>query len=250
MSRNNFINIEPDEYNLPIYRVMRICHLFTMIGKKENVLVKPSKWDDPFENIILRGIGKVQDGVYADLDNIREAIYGQCWTEKIESDAIWRIYTQPKENGVKIKTTINKLFHSLYDVLSEPNRIVQAFIGKVKYYSHYEIIKLFEYYKKYSIFTDSTSRKIISTLLFKRDAFEHENELRLIYQKEKLDYSNDIYNYEIDPFNLIEEIEFDPRIKNEEFENYKSKLIKLGFPDKIIQKSKLYDAPPLLIIKI
>jgi len=248
--KKNFLNISEDQFDIPIYRVIQIEHFFSMITEHENVLVKPSMWDDPFENLILRGVGQVQNGVFADLDEIREIFYGQCWTLERESDAIWRLYVEPENDGIKIKTTIQKLFHSLYDFFPEPQGLVRAFIGRVEYLNYHEIVTRLEYYRDNSIFTDLSTRKIVKTLLFKRDAFKHEREVRLIYEKEYPDYSNDLFRYEIDWKDLIEEIEFDPRMEVEIYEEYRQILIELGFDRDIISRSILYDSPPLLVIKI
>lgn len=42
----------------------------------------------------------------------RSDFYGQCWTLKSTSDAMWRIYS-PKKDAVRVRTTIRKLAESL-----------------------------------------------------------------------------------------------------------------------------------------
>jgi hypothetical protein len=37
-----------------LYRIMRFDHLLSLFRDKENVLVPPAKWDDPFENVVLK----------------------------------------------------------------------------------------------------------------------------------------------------------------------------------------------------
>jgi hypothetical protein len=66
------------------------------------------------------------------------SFYGQCWSLTRESDAMWRIYS-PNEDGVKVKTTIRKLFTPLFDKGGhdrKPNGEIYnlySFIGRVKY---------------------------------------------------------------------------------------------------------------------
>lgn len=90
---------------------------------------------------------------------------------------------------------------------------------------------------------DSTGAGQAQTLLFKRSAFKHENEIRLIFNSQDKEKS-DLYRYPIDPLGLIDDIVFDPRIDYKEFAKYKKDLQKIGFKNRII-KSILYQAPKL-----
>ena len=47
---DNFINIKPEEYNSPIYRVTTIDRLLDMLKSKNLILRRPKLWEDPFEN--------------------------------------------------------------------------------------------------------------------------------------------------------------------------------------------------------
>ena len=49
----NYININREEQNKAIYRVFSVDRLLKLFEKKENVLVKPKLWDDPFENFMM-----------------------------------------------------------------------------------------------------------------------------------------------------------------------------------------------------
>ena len=71
--------------------------LLELFQTRHNVLVAPEKWDDPFENFILKS------------DRVsRRGWYGQCWTWQRASDAMWRIYSGDK-NGVRMRSTPAKL---------------------------------------------------------------------------------------------------------------------------------------------
>ena len=132
MGYRNYINISAEEKGKNIYRVIPVCWLLELFKTKKNTLLKPALWDDPFENFILKGLGRLSNGKTASL-GMRDLLYGQCWTLRRESDAMWRIYSSDK-NGVKIRTTIKKLFESLYNVMPSRSRDVSCFIGKVKYF--------------------------------------------------------------------------------------------------------------------
>lgn len=79
------------------------------------------------------------------------------------------------------------------------------------------------------------------TLLFKRTPFKHENEVRLIYNSQGK-VNGDLYKFEIEPFGLIDDIVFDPRMDYKKFKEEKRNLRKLGFKKRIV-KSNLYKVP-------
>src|SRR5205085_4195507 len=115
MSGQNYINISAFERDSFIYRIVSIRRLFDSFAGKVNVLVKPKRWQDPFENFILRA----------------DQVYGQCWTLQTASDAMWRIYS-PNAEAVRIRSTVRRLLESLNsDRGSTAN--TESFIGRVRY---------------------------------------------------------------------------------------------------------------------
>lgn len=93
---NNFIYIKQPDYSTKIYRIFSTNRLIELFEKKENALVKPELWDDPFENFIL----KIPEKGSKSKPNKRG--YGQCWTLNFESDAMWRIYSPDKKGLFRI----------------------------------------------------------------------------------------------------------------------------------------------------
>lgn len=243
MRNSNYLNLSEDDFKKPIYRVMPVFRLMELFKRKNNTLVKPRLWDDPFENFILQGHGKFSDGKIVSF-GMRDLVYGQCWTMNKDSDAMWRIYS-PDKNGVKIRTTINKLFNSIYSRSRVNERDVNCFIGKVKYLIPR---KINDFLDQVNII-DSTGKGIAETLLIKRQAFSHEKEVRLIYIADEHKAQHVIFQYEIDPFDLIREIVFDPRMNEYLFEIYKNSFRNEGFQGKIFQ-SDLYKGPENIMINI
>jgi hypothetical protein len=89
-----------------------------------------------------------------------------CWhINDMQSDAMWKLYLHSNE-GVAIRSTVGSLKESLIE--KEPD----IFIGKIKYI-------------RYS--KDVIPEGTLSPYFHKRKAFEHENELRAVIQKVKLD---------------------------------------------------------------
>jgi hypothetical protein len=238
---NNFINLTDRELDKPIFRVLSVNRLFQLFENNVNVLVKPKLWEDPFENYIMSSTGEMENGKMFSIE-FRDNFYGQCWSKTRESDGIWRIYS-PQKNGARIQTTPRKLFNSLYSQADE-FKTISCFIGKVNYYT---TLKLKEFLEKnaYNWLTDGTGIGQAQTLLFKRTAFKHENEIRLIYNSNKQEvHQSDLFNYKINATELIDDIVFDPRIEYSEFKRHKKNLIDLGFKKRIV-KSTLYQSPKL-----
>jgi len=235
---NNFLNLTETEKDSPIYRIISIERLFELFNTKKNTLVNPVKWDDPFENFMMNATGELDGGELFSI-SFRDNFYGQCWTKTRESDAMWRIYS-PDKKGARIKTTPRKLLKSLYDV-SDEYRDKSCFVGKVKYFTKPKLKLLLDNYGENWIL-DNTGIGQARTLLFKRNAFKHENEVRIIFNSQGEYSTDDIHSYTIDPFDLIDEIVFDPRILYKEFKGFKKTLKQMGFKNRIL-KSKLYHAP-------
>lgn len=229
MSKNNYINISTSEKDDFIYRIISIERLFELFSNKKNVLVKPHKWDDPFENFIFRS----------------KLVYGQCWTLHKASDAMWRIYS-PKLNAVRIRSRISVLLESLYKVRSK-HALEEVFIGKVEYLRNERLMSFAQ-----SVSQDAntpTKESLAKTLLVKRPAFRHEREVRLLFlPHNKSDGSQDMFSYFIDPNSLIDQIMIDPRLPQKDVSLLKAQIRdKTSFSGEI-KRSLLYAPPPKFYI--
>lgn len=242
--QHNLIFLTEFELDKPIYRVFSFDRLKEIFIERKLTLVKPKAWEDPFENFILSSTGYLSDGREFQI-NFRDNFYGQCWTLTKESDAMWRIYS-PTLDGVKVKTTIRKLFTPLFDWCGhhfKPNGEIynlNSFIGKVQYSSSKTLISVLEDEERmnYKVF-DQSGRGQASTFFYKRIAFKHEKEIRIIYNSLNSNSDNPLFKFDIDPNFLIDEIVFDPRMTIDNYSEYKRQICELGFQKSIIQ-SGLY----------
>lgn len=236
----NFINFEKEsECDRTICRIFSVARLLSIIKSNSLTLVRPKKWDDPFENFILRASASVYSsrGMWRDSSNL---VYGQCWSEHFETDAMWRIYS-PLKDGVKISTTAFKLRNALAkEVLNESE---SAFIGKVDYLSQKALSGLIETAWRFNT-SKLHGRALAETLLYKRVEFKHEKEVRLIYCAPDDLPDADIFSFSINPIELIDSIIFDPRMDKEVAEVYMAYLKNAGFKC-IIKQSTLYEIPQL-----
>ena len=239
--------------NTPVYRVYAMEYFIQLFEKRENTLVKPKAWDDPWENFLLKQVfhgHPTNLPVY--MDGISDKYYGQCWTFKEnEDDALWRIYSpicskcKYKTNGVRIKTKFGKLWNSFVK-MTDKGAMLSYFIGKVQYLPEHEIRDFFEnQFHGSEISVDQSGKIVVETLLIKRKEFEHEKELRLIYRTDNA--ANPLYKYEIDPNDFIEEVLFDPRTDDSLCQSMEQRLrTEFNFTGKI-SKSNLYHIPNLQI---
>jgi hypothetical protein len=133
-----YLNLAKKDYDKPIYRIIGKDRLMELFQKEKNTLVHPSKWDDPYENFILKSKVRMKSGEVKAFD-LHENVYGQCWSRHKASDAMWRIYS-PNKDGIRIKTTISKLLSSLYyGGINKPSW--SCVIGKVEYLTENKLNK-------------------------------------------------------------------------------------------------------------
>jgi len=259
----NTLNLD---LNTPIYRIFQWDKFMDLMNNNRLCLVKPSLWDDPFENFLLKAKGIRENGETIEFDNIRNLLYGACWTLKDECDGLWRNYTNyeckkcslcdwRKRHGgtnvsIKVKTTVGKLMSAFYD-FNNPFHSLSYWIGKVEYLSDQDIIGVLD--KCGDRLLDDTGVNLIRTLLIKRKAFEYEQEVRVIFMKpdnsNETDFSKlkntwndgDLFFVSVNPNEIINEVEFDPWIAPSILHD-KEKELKSLYQGPI-KKSGLYNQP-------
>lgn len=232
----NYLNLNDDELDQYIYRIISLERLNQLFNEKVNVLVSPELWDDPFENFIMKSNVRFDDGTIADIE-FSDDYYGQCWTLHKASDAMWRIYSNDKKS-VRIRTTVRKLAESLSTTLGKWKN-VQSYIGKVEYLPNKKLMAFAN-----NVFTGLPQpTSFAKTLLVKRPAFSHEKEVRLIYMDKDKKSDSKLFSYSINPNELIDQIMIDPRLTKNEANELKKQIISSTNFKGTIKRSLLY-APP------
>lgn len=240
----NAINLTLDT---PIFRIFRYERFIELLKSGKNTLVRPSAWEDPFENALFNHQYIDATGKEIDMSSIRDSWYGQCWTDKeAECDGLWRVYS---ENGqcrcVRVKTTVRKIFEPFYD--GSRDKEWQCFIGKVDYSDEDLIVSIINDFAQ-ALATDTTNVNQMQLLLTKRKEFSYESEVRLLYCKGVDKDNHDIvYQYTINPNEVFEEVLLDPWCPDRLVRNYKDELYNAGYHGDV-RKSQLY-APIKLITK-
>lgn len=244
MEDKNYLDISTAVRGQFIYRIVSVERLLQLFQTQRNTLIKPKKWDDPFENFILQSQVRIPTGEIATF-GFRDQFYGQCWTLHNASDAMWRIYS-PKKNAVRIRSTIQRVAQSLSSALGDW-AYVQAFIGKVRYLPNKELISYAN-----SAFVGTgipPSRLFAQTLLVKRPAFKHEREVRLLFfQHNEHLATDDLYEYAVDPHKFVDQIMIDPRMSEKDASNLKGHIrTQTGFSGPI-KRSLLYAPPAPMVL--
>jgi hypothetical protein len=209
MRKENYLSFGEADLKRPIYRYIKMDALYELLESRHNKLSHPSIWDDPFENLTLNGQGRYPDGTIREF-GLRENVYGQCWTQEMRSDAMWRIYCPTDKDGnicgVRIRTTPRRLANSLSRAVGK-NATECTFIGKVDYWSDHNLEAVAR-----SLFATGVSPVAVAkSLLIKRKAFTHEKEVRIIYRnlsEETIEGGS--FQYPVDPEKLITQIMVPP----------------------------------------
>lgn len=243
MLETNYLNLDNHDKDRYVYRIIATTRLYELFRNRENVLVRPAEWKDPFENFILNSEAQLPTGEIVRF-GFNNDFYGQCWTLLTTSDAMWRIYS-PKARSVRIRTTVGKLGDSLSAGLDEWAH-VQTFIGKVRYLSDRALLNFAE-----NVFADGLNPPALAeTLLVKRKAFIHEKEVRLLYFEKSNNSAGNLFRYSVDPHALIDQIMIDPRLPADKVANLKIEIRdNTGFTG-AIKRSLLYAPPKDMIFPI
>ena len=226
--------------NTPIYRIFTLQYGLDAVVGKKLTLVRPSLWEDPYENALYQRKIKTDQGQNVSIEGLRDCLYAQCWTEDGNSDALWRIYS-PSKNGFRVTTTVGKLLKAISE--NKGIRKADCSIGKVNY-CHQEIVEELFSRIELSDLTDSTGLAPIKFLLIKRNAFQHEREVRLAYNHPESGNNphGKIRSFDIDPNALFDRLLFDPRINDVDFAGLKDQIRQSGYTGEI-GKSTLYGKP-------
>ena len=228
----------------PIYRFMSFDALQEMLLAKNIWLVKTKYWEDTYENFLFHS-DIWADDIPFDLSVGKERTFGNCWTMIEESDALWRIYS-PSRSGVRIKTTVRKLVKSIQQQFTKAT-CYSANIGKVKYMKVDEIVAYFENIDG-DTFVAEAHWLMRDSMFMKRKEFDHEDEIRIIVRmKGEINDLKEVAALQIDPDEIVEEVTFDPRINDDLYKLFCSKLQANSHDMERVSKSKLYSNEKLKI---
>lgn len=240
-----FDDLEQEQYKdgtLIIHRIFPFCRFIDLVRNQWLALVRPHRWDDPYENPLNREIIENSTGRKLRLPHFEKNLFAQCWSLCSESDAMWRIYSNDKR-GVLVSASAQSLLQ-----LGKPQyrAMEQVFLGKVIYNTQAQLQEMLESkeFLREALTAPMYSHASASILLHKRDSFKHEEEVRLIISRHISEVPGDIARLEISLSDVVLQVTLDPRLTREEFERSSYLISKAGYAG-YIEQSQLYASPAL-----
>ncbi|MDB5498842.1 MAG: hypothetical protein JWP28_2873 [Phenylobacterium sp.] len=217
------IRLDPD-LDRPLYRIFPLWSFEDMLRVGRLVLVPPSFWEDPLEDIpssiMMQGPNHRQKSLVEYLNTA----FAQCWSFESESDSLLRAYsrvsidklhnrnTEPRYEGVQVRTTPRKLIHALLP-WAESVDWGQLYLGRVEYLSHDEASqKIGNVLARVGPYEIARGDNRAQSLLLKRKAFSHEDEVRVIFICNDRRQLREPLTINIEPNDFIDEVRFDPRL--------------------------------------
>lgn len=248
----NLVNLTEADLDTPVYRIYALDRFESLLRSKKDALLNPSMWPDKFENFFLARTS-VQDnvsGAAIPLANLAADWYGQCWSRHDETDAMWRIYSPDPlcKPGVKARSTVRRLFDNLKNAATPGVALyLQCFVGKIRYESEQNIRSLMSGMTFSAGVMGGQGDRLASLLCIKRDAFAHENEVRLMFHDTASNRGVDgVFTLDVDTHQLFDEVVLDPRLDDFGEDYIKARLAAAGnrLP---VRRSDLYRTPSFTI---
>ena len=221
-----------------------------MLTDKNNVLVRPTMWEDPWEKIVSNAKFN-WNNEYMEIDAAnfkKHSWFGQCWSKEEVNDTIWRIFTPcRKKRTVRIKVSYDKFFAECRKH-QEHHDGIYFYLNNVRYAEQNEksfsekISDVIDDYTSQTIFASTHDYMMLvelGILMTKRKAFEYEQELRLLVYVESESNEENLFTYDCNFPAIVENVELDPWTPKGEIEEIKEKL-SMYFNDEIIHPSDLY----------
>jgi Protein of unknown function (DUF2971) len=229
--------------NQYIHRLFPFDRFIDLLRTSSIALMKPKRWDDPYENLMNREVVYRDTGRKFRIPHYDRDLFGQCWSLCCDSDAMWRIYSSDRR-GVLVTANAAELFGTM--TLQSGHEWDMLFLGKVEYLKEAQLKALFE--------SDSFLRDVLTaemysagsakTLLYKRDSFEHEKEVRLILSRQVSQISGDMRILSFDIEKTIANVTLDPRLSDADLDRMTFLIRNAGYVGNV-ERSSLYAMPKL-----
>lgn len=217
-----------------LYRIQSFDRAVEIFEQGELYLAHPGKWEDPYESRLKHSASN--------------ALFAQCWSMNPQSDAMWRIYS-PDRLGLRIRTTREKLREAIREGIKRGG--LKYRLKDVEYLNQRVLNQRLRDLadKLQESFTPALAA---NALHWKRRAFEHEDEVRLIVFRERgAANPQDGLKIKVDPHTLIDDVLIDPRAPAAFVEAFKLYLTKkIGF-DGTVGRSLLYaEQSPIEVVSL
>lgn len=243
--------ITEEQLDQPIRRIFPLWLLQRSIRLRQLTLVAPGRWEDPHEDpaslcLMQSPRGSVPHKEQG-LDVYLARAWAQCWSFNPGSDTLLRAYSrvtldpierrnsEPRLEGVTVTTTPRLLMGAL-KAWSQERQNGHFIIGRVDYAGE-EHIRSRIGGILHSIHGPEFFRTIQGrgeSLLWKRDYFAHEDEVRVLYlMPDPNRPMDDFQPLPIDPNALFTSLGFDPRLEEFERKEREAEFRRIGYTGEI-----------------
>lgn len=225
-----------------VHRIFPFDRFIDLIRSRNLAFVKPKLWKDPYENLMNRPI-RMGDGKTIQVPHYADNLFAQCWSLEYESDAMWRIYSGD-ERGVLVSANAATLYRTAESTYPWPTE--QLFLGKVEYLSEHALKQKFESpeFLRSVLNSGMYSTGPAQTLLYKRDSFKHEAEVRWIISRHISNIPGDVHHLPIDLDASITKVTLDPGLSDEDMDRQIFLIRSAGYSGDVV-RSSLYAMPEL-----
>ena len=234
-----------------VYKWMPLKYVISMLQSGKLTFTRIAAWEDVYENYFLKG-NVISHGLWGGTDIIQNGMFGQSWSLRPESDALWRIYSDIKQVknsqhpnyddvAIRIKTTARKLYDAIY---VDDSCMATTYIGRVLYKDQKDIENEMQ---TLQVPIGNLSREIAEHACVKRLEFDHENEIRPLVSLPTDDrrFGSILLQYVINCDDFIDSFMIDPRLPIEQVQDIANLLIQVGVNPNKISQSQLYHYNPI-----
>ncbi|MEJ7925805.1 hypothetical protein WG908_03435 [Sphingobium sp. AN641] len=239
-----------EDMQRPIRRIFRLEAFREILRSGQMTLTAPHVWDDPQEDPVAHCM---MDGLrigkhpQQSLSAYLAPAWAQCWSLNPGSDTLLRAYSRVRidndtrrnrgqdEEGVIVKTTPHRMIQAMKG-WHQAKLAGHLVIGKVQYNPANaigdQIVRIV--HSDYGPQYFRTVQGRADSLIWKRDYFAHEQEVRILnIVAEPGDVRPDFLPMPINPNEVFEEISFDPRLISFERMEREREIKELGFAGSI-----------------
>jgi hypothetical protein len=110
-----------------IYRYLSIDGAIDTFRSSSFLMKMPQRWDDPFEDWWCKKL-------FVSPPDVRQTVYGLCWTTRNRDEPFWRMYTCPQNPtvpAIRIRTSVAELNRVVRGVILHSTG--EAYLGRVRY---------------------------------------------------------------------------------------------------------------------
>ncbi len=242
MARVQTIGLTTADLDRPLYRIYSLRYLEDALHPNGGklALVRPRVWEDPFEDPCERMMMMAMPASHRMLSEYLQPAYAQCWSMDGQSDALLRAYSRVKRDpatnrnteasseGARVRSTPRLIINALEQHQAKAGAAnLELYVAKVSYAEEplQPIIDALAALGPTKLGEGFARAK---SLTFKRMAFSHEQEVRVIALAQPGTTDNVIY-VDININEVFQEVVFDPRLIEFERKEREAWLRSLGY---------------------